>query len=80
MGVIIVASAIAFLISKRRQKKQPNIVVPAGIDSDPRSKLRELDNKPLARELHGEGSLPELASDYWGAKILGAYNVAGGAT
>ncbi|KAJ6017108.1 hypothetical protein N7451_000487 [Penicillium sp. IBT 35674x] len=69
VGVIIIATAVAFLISKRRSNKQTDslqrgAVFPAYIESDPRNKMRELDNKPLARELDGEGSLPELPSNH----------------
>lgn len=66
VGVIIIATAVAFLISKRRQKTQTDDIQRdvVFIGSDPRNKLRELDNKPLARELDGEGSLPELPSNH----------------
>lgn len=66
VGVIIIATAVVVLISKQRRKTQTDdiqrdVVL---IESDPRNKMRELDNKPLARELDGEGSLPELPSNH----------------
>ncbi|KAJ5533141.1 hypothetical protein N7494_009693 [Penicillium frequentans] len=69
VGVIIIATAVAFLISKRRRNTQTDdiqrdVVFPASTKSDPWNNMRELDNKPLARELDGEDSLPELPSGH----------------